>query len=515
MCSSLWILRCENQPVDPAQNIEGIEPIVRKLRYMTRVRFAPSPTGYLHVGGLRTALYNWAFARATGGKFLLRIEDTDRSRLVEGAVENLIESLRWAGIEADEGPHTSGDYGPYVQSERLAIYREHVDRLVSEGKAYPCFATPEELDEMRKKQMEAKQNPRYDGRYRELDPAEAKSRVEAGEKHVIRLRVPPGEDIVFDDVVRGTVSINTDTVDDQVLMKSDGFPTYHLAAVVDDHLMEITHVIRGEEWLSSTPKHILLNRAFGWTPPKYAHLPLIVNEQKKKLSKRDGDVSVESYRDNGYSSIGLVNFLALLGWSAGDDKEHYESLDALAKAFTLERINKAPAVFDVPKLKHINFGHLREMPKEELAAKLEPYFEKANLPKPDEAKLHAIIDVMRERANIYPDYVQGCPYFYEAPKSYDEKTKKKRWKDDSPKLLSAYRKRLETCDWSVESLESELKAVTEAAECGAGRLIHPVRLAVSGVGGGPSLYDMLVLVGREECLSRIDTALEQLSGQTV
>ena len=480
---------------------------------MTRVRFAPSPTGYLHVGGLRTAFYNWAFARATGGTFLLRIEDTDRSRLVEGAMENLIESLRWAGIEADEGPHKGGEHGPYVQSERLAIYREHVDKLVAEGKAYPCFATPEELEEMRQKQIEAKENPRYDGRYRNLDPAEAKQRVEAGEKHVIRLKVPAGEDIVFDDVVRGTVSINTDTVDDQVLMKSDGFPTYHLAAVVDDHLMEITHVIRGEEWLSSTPKHILLNRAFGWNPPKYAHLPLIVNEQKKKLSKRDGDVSVESYRDNGFSAIGLVNFLALLGWSAGDDKEYYESLDEMAQAFTLERISKAPSVFDVAKLKHINFQHLRVMPAEELAEKLTPYFEKAGLPKPNDEKLHAVIEVMRERANVYPDYVEGCDYFYKAPDSYDEKTVKKRWKDDSPALLAAYRKRLETCHWDMETLETELKAVTEEAECGAGRLIHPVRLAVSGVGGGPGLYDLLYLVGREECLSRIDTALEKLPGQ--
>ena len=286
---------------------------------MNRVRFAPSPTGYLHVGGLRTAFYNWAFARATGGKFLLRIEDTDQSRLVEGAVDNLISSLAWAGLEADEGPHKEGSVGPYIQSERLSIYREHVDKLVTGQKAYPCFATSEELTQMREKQIAAGENPRYDGRYRSLEPAEAARRVANGEKHVIRLKVPESENIVFDDAVRGTVSINTEQVDDQVLMKSDGFPTYHLAAVVDDHLMGITHVIRGEEWLSSTPKHILLNRAFGWEPPTYAHLPLIVNESKKKLSKRDGDVSVESYRDKGFSAEGLVNFLALLGWSAGDD----------------------------------------------------------------------------------------------------------------------------------------------------------------------------------------------------
>lgn len=480
---------------------------------MIRVRFAPSPTGFLHVGGLRTAFYNWAFARATGGKFLLRIEDTDQTRLVEGAVDNLISSLRWAGIEADEGPHAGGECGPYVQSERLSIYREHVDRLLELGRAYPCFATAEELQEMRERQTAAGENPRYDGRYRDLDPAEAKRRVEAGEPHVVRLKVPKSEDVVFEDIVRGEVSISTDTVDDQVLLKSDGFPTYHLAAVVDDHLMKITHVIRGEEWLTSTPKHILLNRAFGWDPPRYAHLPLIVNESKKKLSKRDGDVSVESYRDNGFSSIGLVNFLALLGWSAGDDKEFYEDLDSLASAFTLERISKAPSVFDVAKLKHINFLHLREMPWETLSAELDPFFERAGLIKPEPVKMKEIIEVMRERAYLYPDYVEGCAYFYKAPENYDEGTVKKRWKEDSPGLLQAYGRRLAECEWNLESLESELKAVAEEAGCGAGRLIHPVRLAVSGVGGGPGLYDLLYLVGRQECIDRIERALKELSGQ--
>lgn len=477
---------------------------------MTRVRFAPSPTGYLHVGGLRTALYNWAFAKKSGGTFLLRIEDTDRTRLVEGAVENLLQSLSWAGIEADEGPHSDGGYGPYTQSERLAIYREHVDRLVSQGKAYPCFATREELEQMREELRAAGKNPMYDGRYRDYDPAEAQKRIAAGESHVIRLKIPPSEDVVFEDIVRGTVSINTDTVDDQVLMKADGFPTYHLAAVVDDHLMEISHVIRGEEWLTSTPKHILLNRAFGWEPPRYAHLPLIVNEQKKKLSKRDGDVSVESYRDKGFSAMGLVNFLALLGWNAGDDKEFYASLDELAEAFSLERINKAAAVFDVDKLKHINFLHLREMPVEKLSSELDRWFKQAGLEKPDEDTMAAIIGVMRERATTYDDLVEGCRYFYEDPREYDPKTVKKRWKDDSSTLLASYRTRLESCTWDAEALEAELRAVTEAAECGAGRLIHPVRLAVSGVGGGPSLFDLLILVGREACLRRIDRALETL-----
>ncbi len=478
---------------------------------MTRVRFAPSPTGYLHVGGLRTAFYNWAFARKTGGEFLLRIEDTDRTRLVEDAVDNLIESLRWAGIEADAGPHKPGTHGPYVQSERLSIYREHVDKLIASGHAYPCFATAEELEKMREELVAAGKNPMYDGRYRNLDPAEAQKRVEAGETHVIRMKIPAGEDITFDDVVRGLVTINTDTVDDQVLLKSDGFPTYHLAAVVDDHLMEITHVIRGEEWLTSTPKHILLNRYFGWEPPRYAHLPLIVNKEKKKLSKRDGDVSVESYRQKGFSAVGLVNFLALLGWNAGDDKEFYANLDEMAEAFSLERINKSAAVFDLDKLTHINFLHLREMPAEQLSAELAPYFETAGIAQPEAEKMTAIIEVMRERAQVYPDYVEGCRYFYEAPSEYDAGTVKKRWKEDSPVLLRAYRDKLAECEWTLEAMEAGLRAVTEEAGAGAGRLIHPVRLAVSGVGGGPGLFELLHIVGREECLRRIDRALENIT----
>lgn len=482
---------------------------------MTRVRFAPSPTGYLHVGGLRTAFYNWAFAKKTGGEFLLRIEDTDRTRLVEDAVENLLQSLAWAGIEADAGPHKEGAHGPYVQSERLAIYREHVDKLLAAGHAYHCFATAEELTAMREEQMTSGKTPMYDGRYRDLEPSEAKKRVDAGEPHVIRMRIPTGEEIIFDDVVRGLVTINTDTVDDQVLLKSDGFPTYHLAAVVDDHLMEITHVIRGEEWLTSTPKHILLNRYFGWEPPRYAHLPLIVNKEKKKLSKRDGDVSVESYREKGYSAVGLVNFLALLGWNAGDDKEHYTSLQEMAEAFSLERINKSAAVFDLDKLNHINFLHLREMPAAELRAELVPFFDKAGLAMPEAETMEAIIEVMRERAQVYPDYVEGCRYFYEAPRAYDESTVKKRWKDDSAPLLGEYRQRLESCAWDLPTLESELRAVTEAAGAGAGRLIHPVRLAVSGVGGGPGLFELLWILGRQECLARMQRAIAALAPQAV
>lgn len=463
------------------------------------------------MGGLRTAFYNWAFARKTGGQFLLRIEDTDRNRLVEDAVPNLIESLRWAGIEPDVGPMNPDKFGPYIQSERLAIYREHVAYLVEHGHAYPCFATAQELDDMRQEQVARGETPMYDGRYRNLDPQEAARRVKAGDHHVVRMKIPVGEEIVFDDVVRGLVSIHTSTIDDQVLLKSDGFPTYHLAAVVDDHLMEITHVIRGEEWLTSTPKHILLNHYFGWTPPRYAHLPLIVNKDRKKLSKRDGDVSVESYREKGVTALALVNFLALLGWNAGDDKEFYPSLESLAEAFSLERINKSAAIFDLDKLAHMSFMHLRHMSSDEIIDGLKPYFSEADLPMPERGRLRGIVALMRERAQFLPDYVQGCRYFYEAPRAFDEKTVAKRWKEDSGRLLAAFAQALETCPWELGALESSLRDVTEKAGVGAGRLIHPVRLAVSGVGAGPGLFELLHILGREECLCRIAYALEQLS----
>lgn len=284
---------------------------------MVRVRFAPSPTGLLHVGGLRTALYNYLLARRHGGKFLLRIEDTDQSRLDPEAVDNILDNLRWAGISPDEGVGCvpEGDHGPYVQSQRLARYREQVDLLLEKGLAYRCFATAEELTAMR-------QNfGGYDRRYRDFDVQEAIRRAQNGEAHVVRMKVPDGEVIEIDDLVRGKVSFNSSEVDDQILLKSDGFPTYHLAAVVEDHDMQISHVIRGEEWLTSTPKHILLYRFFGWSAPRFAHLSLVVNAQGKKLSKRDGDVSVNAYRDQGFLPAGLLNFLALLGWSNGDNRE--------------------------------------------------------------------------------------------------------------------------------------------------------------------------------------------------
>lgn len=471
---------------------------------MIRVRFAPSPTGLLHVGGLRTALYNYLLARRHKGIFLLRVEDTDRNRLVPEAIPNILENLRWAGIYPDEGVGCDppGEHGPYVQSERLPIYQQHADLLLEKGLAYRCFATAEELAAMREN------HGGYDRRYRDLPVAEAEKRK--GEPHVIRMKVPDGETLEIDDLVRGVVRFDSARVDDQVIMKSDGFPTYHLAAVVDDHLMEITHVIRGEEWLTSTPKHLLLYRFFGWQPPRFAHLSLVVNISGKKLSKRDGDVSVDEYRGQGYLPAGLLNFLALLGWSNGDNREIW-SLEDMEKVFALERVHPSPAVFDFDKLRHINQQHLFAMSDEAIADLLPEWFEKRGLALPERAYLVRVVGLMKQRCALLGDFVDTASYFYGDPATYDEATVKKRWKPESAELVTAFAARLqELHPWEHTTIEASLRALCDERGQGAAALIHPVRLAVSGVGGGPGLFEMLEVLGKDTCVSRLRTAVEAL-----
>jgi glutamyl-tRNA synthetase len=473
---------------------------------MIRVRFAPSPTGYLHVGGLRTALYNYLLARRHGGKFLLRVEDTDRARLVPDAVDNILDNLRWAHIYPDEGVGCTpeGEHGPYTQSERLPIYRKYADQLLEAGLAYRCFATAEELAEMRQN------HGGYDRRYRDYDVAEARRRADAGESHVIRMKVPIGETLEFDDLVRGQVRFDSNQVDDQVILKSDGFPTYHLAAVVDDHEMEITHVIRGEEWLTSTPKHLLLYRFLGWSPPRFAHLSLVVNLQGKKLSKRDGDVSVNEYREQGYLAAGLLNFLAMLGWSNGDNREIW-SVEDMQKVFSLERVHPSPAVFDMDKLRYINQQHLFSMTDEDIADLLPEWFKKAGLETPERAYLVRVAGLMKQRCTLLPDFVGGARYFYQDPESFDEATVKKRWKPESAELVREFASQLEALpNWSAAELEAALRQLCESRGQGAAALIHPVRLGVSGVGGGPGLFEMLEVLGREVCLRRLRKAAEVL-----
>ncbi|HEY6950972.1 MAG TPA: glutamate--tRNA ligase, partial [Bacteroidota bacterium] len=375
------------------------------MENQVRVRFAPSPTGYLHVGGLRTALYNYLFARNQGGKFVLRIEDTDQSRKVEGAVENLIGTLDWTGVHYDEGPGRNGAYGPYIQSERLHTYREHADQLIQSGKAYYCFCTPERLEQVRKDQMAKKLDPRYDRHCRDLPSVESEKRKQTGEPHVIRMKVPLEGDMVFQDLIRGTITIAFKMLDDQVIIKSDGYPTYHLAVVVDDHLMAISHVIRGEEWLPSTPKHILLYQYFGWKLPVFAHLPLLLNPDKSKLSKRQGDVAVEDYRTKGYLKEAIINFVAFLGWNPGDEREIF-SLEQLVKEFSLDRVGKSGAVFNVEKLNWLNFQHLRLKPDPEVLSMLKETMADSSIDAGQfsDAYLLSVITAMRERATFVKDF---------------------------------------------------------------------------------------------------------------
>lgn len=478
-----------------------------------RVRFAPSPTGYLHVGGLRTALYNYLFAKSNDGKFVLRIEDTDRNRLVENAVENLINTLKWAGLEYDEGPDKPGEYGPYTQSERLDIYHKYAKKLIENRKAYYCFCSQERLANLREEQQRLKlPQAKYDKHCLNLTNDEVQNKLANNEPHVVRLNVEPGERVLIDDLIRGRVEFERDVIDDQVLIKADGYPTYHLANVVDDHLMKITHVIRGEEWLSSTPKHVLLYDYLGWEIPKFAHLPLLLNPDKSKLSKRQGDVAAEDYRDKGYLREALLNFVALLGWSMSDNKEFF-TMDELIQHFSIDRVHKAGAVFNVEKLNWLNAEHLRTKPAYELLTMLKEEMKKSKYAdqKFSDEYLLLIIEAMRERVSFIKEYIDNCPYFYEEPQTYDQAVIAKRWKEDSADLLIKFSKKIEALENPIkEDYEKALEQVAEENNVGKGKLIHPIRLAVSGVGIGPGMFDLLYILGKEKVLTRIQKALTVL-----
>ncbi|HET54662.1 MAG TPA: glutamate--tRNA ligase [Ignavibacteria bacterium] len=479
---------------------------------VVRVRFAPSPTGYLHVGGLRTALYNYLFAKHNNGKFVLRIEDTDRNRYVEGAVENLITTMKWAGLDYDEGPEIGGEFGPYFQSQRLEIYNKYVNELIEKGNAYRCFCSAERIQNLREEQQAKKLQAKYDKHCLNLTKEEIEQKMQAGEQYVIRLNVPVNQRILIEDIVRGHVEFNSDTVDDQILIKSDGFPTYHLANVVDDHLMKITHVIRGEEWLTSTPKHVLLYDFFEWERPKFAHLPLLLNPDKSKLSKRQGDVAVEDYQKKGYLKEALINFVALLGWNAGDDVEIYE-MEQLIEKFSLERVNKAGAVFNVEKLDWLNFEHLKNKPNEDILSMLKEELKNSKYAEKnfsDEYLLN-VIESMKERVSFVKEFIEKSFYYFESPTEFDESVIQKRWKEDTPQQLTELRSAFEKLDNpNKEDFENALRSTAEKLNVGAGKLIHPLRLAVSGTGQGPGLFDLLFTLGKEEVIRRINTALETI-----
>ncbi len=484
-----------------------IIPQFSSMNDSVRVRFAPSPTGFLHVGGLRTALYNYLFAKKSGGKFILRIEDTDQSRKVEGAVENLIETLQWAGIRYDEGPHKDGGFGPYVQSERLEIYRKHILQLVEQGKAYYCFCTSERLDQVRQKLIALKLPPAYDRHCRDLPKEESARRTAAGEAHVVRMKVPIGGETTFDDIVRGKVTIAYKVLDDQVLLKSDGFPTYHLAVVVDDHLMKISHVIRGEEWISSTPKHILLYEYFGWQVPRFAHLPLLLNPDKTKLSKRQGDVAVEDYRAKGYLRESIVNFVAFLGWNPGDEREIF-SLEQLVKDFSLERVGKAGAVFNVDKLNWLNQQHIRLKSNEEIARLLAPIMQDRQLKSPSEEYTIKAIGLMKERVTFLQDFVDFGSYCFKDPELYDEDGKKKNWEAETGQRVSQLADKVDgLAEFSHVTIEGIVKEMAEKLGIKTAKLIHPTRLAISGRTVGPGLYELMELLGKETVLRRMRKAV--------
>lgn len=482
------------------------------INSVPRLRFAPSPTGYLHIGGLRTALYNYLYAKKNNGELILRIEDTDRNRFVEGAIENLISTLKWSGLEFNEGPENGGNYGPYLQSERLNIYKEHADKLISEGKAYYCFCSQERLTQIRDEQQKKGEQPKYDKLCLSLSKEEVNEKINNKLDFVIRLNVNADKIIKIKDEVRGEVEFNSNTIDDQVLIKSDGYPTYHLANVVDDHLMKITHVIRGEEWLSSTPKHILLYDYFGWEIPVFAHLPLLLNSDKSKLSKRQGDVAVEDYKEKGYLKESLINFVALLGWNAGDDKEFYY-MNELIEKFSIERVHKSGAVFNIEKLNWLNGEHIRAKTPDELLPllKAELINSEFNNNYEDELLLNIIIS-MKERVTFLKDFIEKCIYYYKAPGSYDETVVSKRWKEETPSHLNSFISFLENENCNTkEDFENILHKTAESLNVGNGKLIHPIRLSVTGVGVGAGLYDILFILGKEEVIKRIKTAINKIN----
>jgi len=487
-----------------------------------RVRFAPSPTGLLHIGGLRTALYNYLFARQHGGTFILRIEDTDRTRYVESAEQDIFGALEWAGLAYDEGPEVGGPHAPYYQSQRQEVYAEYAQQLVDAGHAYYAFDTEEEIEAMRerlKKQGQA--STKYDAVTRTemrnaltLSDAEVDQLLDDGAEHVIRLKVPRDETIRFNDVIRGHVSFESSGLDDQVLIKSDGMPTYHMANIVDDHHMEISHVIRGEEWLSSTPKHMLLYRYLDWEPPTMAHLPLIMSPAGGKLSKRDAEelgipVFVNEYREAGYEPEALINFLAFLGWNPGTEQELF-TIEGLVDAFSLERVGSSGVQFDLDKLQWFNQQHLREKSPAALAERARPHLDAEDLD-PDDDYLEEVIALVQDRIHRIEEIATTNRFFFEDPDTYEEKGVKKRWKDNSADLLEAYADALEDAgDFDTDTIESVLRELADEHDVGAGRIIHPTRLAVSGLSYGPSLFSMMAVLGKETCIRRMHRAADVL-----
>lgn len=464
-----------------------------------RTRIAPSPTGIAHLGTAYTAMRNLAIARQGSGQFLVRIEDTDRARYVEGAVEVIFEAMKWLGLTYDEGP--------YTQSEHLPIYLEHAQQLVKKGKAYYCFCTKERLDAVRAAQQAKKELPRYDKFCRNLDPALAAERS-LTEPHVIRLKVPGGGVTTCQDVVRGPIEFQNSGIDDQVLLKSDGYPTYHLGVVVDDHLMQITHIIRGEEWLSSTPKHVLIYQAFGWDLPIFAHLPVIRNQDHSKMSKRKNDVSILSHRDKGYLPEAINNFLALMGWSHPDKKEIF-SLEEFLKLFTLERITLTAPVYDIEKLNWLNGMYIREMDDAELIKRLEPFIPEDC---PQEL-IPQVLPLIKERLVTLKDFEGLTDFFYRDISVDQAVLTKKSTKDEVFAQLAATKSSLEALDeksWTHENIEQKVRSLAESNGWKPGQYFMMLRIAATGKTATPPLFETMAVLGREKVLARLQNVLNSL-----
>ena len=486
-----------------------------------RVRFAPSPTGYLHIGGLRTALYNYLFAKKNGGKFVLRIEDTDQTRFVEGAIENLIDSLHWAGVQYDEGVFVEdgkivekGDFGPYVQSKRLDIYRKYVDELIENGHAYYCFCSKERLETVREEQKMKGMVPKYDGFCRNVSLEDAKKRVAAGEDHVVRLKLPHNRDIHFHDLVRGDITINTNDIDDQVLLKSDGFPTYHMAVVVDDHLMGITHIVRGEEWLPSTPKHVYMYEAFGWEKPTYVHLPTVLNKERKKLSKRHGDVSVDDFRTKGYLPEGLVNYLALVGWSP-DGNEEILSMEEMVDKFSFDRVSKTGGIFDKDKLDWVNSHYIRSESLQRIKDMTMPYLVEAGFMDEDFARdnsqwVDVLIETVREGLATVNEVVDKVEFIFEENLVYEAEAYDEFLNNENGRaLMEAIKKEAMDSDQvTMENAKDFMKRIQKNTGIKGKNLFMPTRVALTGSAHGPELVNVLYLLGNEKIAQRAQKVLD-------
>jgi glutamyl-tRNA synthetase len=493
-----------------------------------RVRFAPSPTGPLHIGGVRTALYNYLFAKKNGGTFILRIEDTDQGRFVEGAEEYIMESLSWCGIIVDEGIREGGNYGPYRQSDRQEIYRQYADMLIDAGAAYYAFDTPEQLDILRSASEKKGNTFIYNAALRDslsnsvsLEEKDWKERLSKGESYVIRYKMPHNEEIYFNDIIRGDIVVNTSTLDDKVLFKSDGMPTYHLANIVDDHLMEISHVIRGEEWLPSLPLHIMLYRSFGWTPPLFAHLPLLLKpDGKGKLSKRDGDKmgfpvfpifwpfgeTARGYREEGYYPEAFVNMLAMLGWNPGTEQEIF-SMEELIEAFSIERVGKSGSRFDPDKAKWFNHLYLQKRSNKQLALEFREFLRAQGF-QYDTVQLEVLIGLVKERVNFVKEIWDQTDFFFRVPATYDQEVIRKRWKEDSAVLLTELKSVLASIDeFSPANTELIVKAWIEEKGYDTGAIMNTFRLLIVGESKGPHMFDIISWIGKEETIKRIERGL--------